>query len=169
MKLLLLVRHAKSSWKDPGLADRERPLNQRGKKDAPGMGKRLARDYPMPELMVSSPAARALGTAKALAKAIGYPRSRIRVEKRLYGADLTEFVQVIRELDDDADRALVVGHNPALTEVATLLSQHPFDNVPTCGVVALEFETDTWDDVGRTKARVLAFDYPKKPRGPDAS
>lgn len=169
MKLLLLVRHAKSSWKDPSLADRDRPLNKRGEKDAPRMGKRLAEDYLEIELMVSSPAVRALTTAKAIAKAMDYPRSRIRVEERLYGASPNGFIEVIRELDDDADRVLAVGHNPTLTEVATILSQRPFENVPTSGVVALRFETDTWDDVGRITAQVLAFDYPKKPRGTEAS
>lgn len=174
MKLLLLVRHAKSSWSDPSLADRDRPLNRRGQTDAPRMGKRLAEDYPTPpDLVVSSPATRALSTAKAIAQAVDYPGSRIRVEERLYGADPAEFVQVIRELDDDADLVVAVGHNPTLTELVTALSKHPFDNVPTCGVVALRFETSTWDDVGRgrgrTEARVLAFDYPKKSRGTEAT
>jgi phosphohistidine phosphatase len=169
MKLLLLVRHAKSSWKDRSLADRDRPLNRRGLKDAPRMGKRLAKNYPAPHLVLSSPAVRALSTAKAIAKAIDYPGSHIRVEERLYGADPEEFIQVIRDLDDGADRVLAVGHNPTLTELVTVLSQRPFDNVPTCGVVALRFETDTWDDVGRATVRLLAFDYPKKPRRPETS
>jgi phosphohistidine phosphatase len=104
MKLLLLVRHAKSSWKDRSLADRDRPLNRRGLKDAPRMGKRLAKNYPAPHLVLSSPAVRALSTAKAIAKAIDYPGSHIRVEERLYGADPEEFIQVIRDLDDGADR-----------------------------------------------------------------
>jgi phosphohistidine phosphatase len=135
MKLLLLVRHAKSSWKD--------------------LGKRLAKNYPAPHLVLSSPAVRALSTAKAIAKAIDYPGSHIRVEERLYGADPEEFIQVIRDLDDGADRVLAVGHNPTLTELVTVLSQRPFDNVPTCGVVALRFETDTWDDVGRATGNEL--------------
>ena len=164
MKLLLLVRHAKSSWKDPGLPDRDRPLNKRGQKDAPRMGKRLAEDYPELELVVSSPAERAMSTAKAIAKAIDYPKSRIRVEERLYQASPDEFIHVIRELDDDASQVVAVGHNPTLTEVATMLSRHPFDNVPACGIVALGFETDTWQDVGHTVGRLLAFDYPKKAR-----
>jgi phosphohistidine phosphatase len=164
MKLLLLVRHAKSSWKDPGLTDRDRPLNRRGIKDAPRMGKRLAEDYPAPDLVLSSPAVRALETAKAIANAIAYPVSHIRVEERLYGAGPDAFMRVIRELDDDADRVSVVGHNPTLTEVAAVLSRHPFGNVPTCGVVALTFETDAWDEVGRANVRLLEFDFPKKPR-----
>ncbi len=164
MKLLLLVRHAKSSWKDPGLADRDRPLNKRGQMDAPRMGKHLAEEYPELELLISSPAERAVSTAKAIAKAIDYPKSRIKVEERLYQARPDEFIQVIRELGKDASRVVVVGHNPTLTEVATMLSRHPFDNVPTCGVVALRFETDAWQDVGHTAGRVLGFDYPKKAR-----
>lgn len=162
MKILTLIRHAKSSWKDESLLDLDRPLSKRGRRDAPMMGKRLAERGSYADLMISSPAARALATAEAIAEAIEYPEAEIVVDERLYGADAFEWLEVIQGLDDGWDRVMCVGHNPGLTDLVDALSPDPIGNVPTCGVVELKFDTDSWALVGRIEPAEVYFDYPKR-------
>lgn len=160
MKTLILVRHAKSSWKKP-LPDHLRPLNKRGQRDAPMMGERLARREIEPDAIITSPATRALVTAEVIAQEIGHPRDEIRIDERLYGASAFELLEIIQELDDYLDCVMLLGHDPGLTDLANDLGCD-IDNVPTCGVVELEFDTDSWaliDDVDPTR---IDFDYPKK-------
>jgi phosphohistidine phosphatase len=162
IKILTLIRHAKSSWKNPGLSDRDRPLNKRGKRDAPVMGERLAERGFDPELVISSPAVRALATAEAIAEEIGYPWTEIVVDERLYEADASEWLEVIQSLDDVLDWVTCVGHNPGLTELVNYLSPYQVDNVPTCGVVELRFDTERWADIGYIRPTKVDLDYPKK-------
>lgn len=161
MKKLTLVRHAKSSWKDAGLADRDRPLNKRGRQDAPRMGKRLAQRAASPDQIISSPAVRALTTAKIMAEEIGYPPDEIIVDERLYGADIPEWLAVIRGLDDALEHVLLVGHNPGLTDLVNDLSPDGVDNVPTCGVVEMTFDVETWTRIGSVEPTAVDLDYPK--------
>lgn len=161
MKTLILVRHAKSSWKDDSLADRDRPLNRRGKRDAPEMGRRLAARGGAPDLIVSSPAVRALTTARMIAEAVGYPEAAIREDERLYLAAATELLEAIRGLDDGHDRVFLFGHNPGLTELVNELSKPAVENVPTCGVVELRLTADRWVDVSPETVRRANFDTPK--------
>ena len=125
MRELIIVRHAKSSWKDAGLDDRERTLNKRGERDAPEMGARLARRPDRPDLIVSSPAVRALETARIIARKLEYPRKKIMVEDRLYGAGIVELLDVIRNADDSVTTLMLFGHNPGLTELANHLGPRP--------------------------------------------
>jgi len=162
MKTLTLIRHAKSSWKDSGLPDWDRPLNKRGKRDAPAMGKRLAERGDYADLLVSSPALRALATAEAIAQELEYLWTEIVADERLYGADVSEWLEVIHGLDDTLDRVMCVGHNPGLTDLVNCLSPYQIDNVPTCGVVDLTFDVERWALIGRTRATGVDFDYPKK-------
>lgn len=162
MKILTLIRHAKSSWKDESLLDLDRPLNKRGRRDAPIMGQRLAERESYADLMISSPAARALATAEAIAEAIEYPEAEIVADERLYGADAFEWLEVIQGLDDGWDRVMCVGHNPGLTDLVDDLSPGQIGNVPTCGVVELKFDTDSWALVGRVEPAEVYFDYPKR-------
>jgi phosphohistidine phosphatase len=161
MKTLILVRHAKSSWKKP-LPDHLRPLNKRGKRDVPMMGKRLAKREIEPDAIISSPATRALATAETIAQEIGYPRDEIRVDERLYGASAFELLEIIQELDDHLDCVMLFGHNPGLTDLVNDLGCD-VDNVPTCGVVELEFDIDFWATVGDIDPTHVDFDYPKNP------
>ena len=161
MKELIIVRHAKSSWKDAGLDDRERPLNKRGERDAPEMGARLARRKDRPDLIVSSPAVRALETARIFARKLGYPRKDIVVEERLYGAGIAEVLDVIRNADESVATLMLFGHNPGLTELANHLGPRPIPNLPTCGVLHLRFETDAWPVVGYARGDEVLFDFPK--------
>lgn len=163
MKELIIVRHAKSSWKDAGLNDRERPLNKRGQQDAPEMGAHLARRKHRPDLIVSSPAVRALETARIIAKRLSYPRKKIAVLDRLYGAGIVELLDVIRSADDSVTTLMLFGHNPGLTELANHLGPRPIPNLPTCGVLHLGFDADTWSTVGYARGDEVLFDFPKNP------
>ena len=162
MKNLTLIRHAKSSWKNAYLLDIDRPLNKRGKRDAPVMGKRLARRESMPDLMLSSPATRALVTAEIIAEVIEYPLEEIVVDERIYGADVAEWLQIIQGLDDALDCVMCFGHNPGLTDLINSITPYYINNVPTCGILELVFDVETWANVGRVEPIEVDFDYPKK-------
>ena len=112
MKRLTLLRHAKSSWKYPNLDDLDRPLNRRGRRDAPMMGKRLAKDKTLPDLMISSPAKRAWKTAKIIAREVGCEKAKIEKNIALYEAGVSELIQVIQKIDGKYDDVMIFGHNP---------------------------------------------------------
>ena len=162
MKHLWLVRHAKSSWKDPSLGDFHRPLNKRGLSDAPEMGRRLAAGPARPELLVSSPAVRAKTTAEYIAAALEYPAEDIRWEERIYHASTLELIRLLRQMVDDIESAMFFGHNPTMTDAANVLSGSSIENVPTCGVVQLHLDIPSWARVADGVARLLDFDYPKR-------
>jgi phosphohistidine phosphatase len=164
MKTLFLLRHAKSSWKDAELADVDRPLNKRGKRDAAEMARRLAARLDPPEVIVTSPAFRALATATVMAAGIGIAPSAIEVHGHLYDAGTDELMDAIRALSDDFSRVMLVGHNPGVTETVNLLAGASIENVPTCGVAVLGLDVRTWAEVRGESATLLEFDYPK--RGP---
>ena len=166
MKTLTLVRHAKSSWKDRTLTDRERPLNKRGKNDAPVMAERITDAGIRPSLIVSSPAVRAWTTAKIVAQAIGYPLEFLQREDRLYLASLDNWLDIVAAQDEGFNNLMLVGHNPGLTEFANFLSPGLTNNLPTAGVVAVEIDQDDWSLYGCPSARLLVHDYPKKKREP---
>ncbi len=165
MKTLYLVRHAKSSWDNPELADFDRPLNDRGKRDAPRMGKKLREREIHPNLIISSPAKRAMSTGKRIAEALGFPQKNIKTDQGLYHANAEELLSIVQKLPDTCERIVLIGHNPGLTDFANDLTrdQAVITNVPTCGVVAYEFDVNSWQQVDFGKGRFLFFDYPKKP------
>ncbi|MBU0495276.1 MAG: histidine phosphatase family protein [Chloroflexi bacterium] len=162
MKTLILVRHAKSSWQHPGLTDHDRPLNARGRRDAPIMGQRLAQRGVSPDLLITSPAVRTQATVAAIAQTIGYPAAEIQVDDELYHASVFTWLTVIRSQDDDLDCVLYCGHNPGLTELVDTLSFLHLDNVPTCGIIELCFDVSAWIDVERARLTQADFDYPKR-------
>jgi phosphohistidine phosphatase len=161
MKTLFLVRHAKSSRDDPSLPDRDRPLNDRGRQDARMMGKRLAQRRVKPDLMVSSPALRALTTAQLVAAEVGYERTDIVVDDRLYASSADALLGVIGALDNKPDRVMIFGHNPEFTDLARRLSNEIID-MPTCAVAEFRFDTEAWSNVGHVAPAKVALDYPKK-------
>jgi phosphohistidine phosphatase len=162
MKTLTLIRHGKSSWKDPDIADFDRPLNSRGKEDAPEMGRRLAARGEKPDLIVTSPAKRAVSTIKKIVQEIGFCESRVLRDSRLYEAGTRELLCIIREMEDFHGYVLLCGHNPGLTDFCNLVSDISLDNLPTCGVVSIEFPVDSWNEVAAGSGRVRYFDFPKK-------
>jgi len=164
-KELLLVRHAKSSWDDPYLDDHDRPLNERGLQNAPEMGKRLQGLSIRPEVWISSTALRAITTAEIIAEQVGFPQDQIQRTKDLYHASATELQEIISELDDQIDSVVFFGHNPGVTSLVANLYGLPIDNVPTCGVVHLQFNENTWTAVSSAPPARAYFDFPKNESG----
>ena len=162
MKRLLLCRHAKSSWKDLTLEDIDRPLNKRGKKDAPEMGKRLKDQGIQPDMIVTSPARRARKTARQIAKVTGVGKKNVIMLEKVYAASPRELVEIINEFDDASSVVLMVGHNPEMTILANELGDLDIDNVPTCGIVTLDFNVKSWKEIGKNKGTLVFFDYPRK-------
>ena len=166
MKTLVLVRHAKSSWKNPRLDDHHRPLNKRGKKAAPEMARRMKKRGLRPDAIVSSDARRAMDRATAMTAVLGLPVAVIQPASDLYGASSEKIVAVIRRFPDDWQQVMVVGHNPGFTELANLFYPDRITNVPTAGVVELTFDVASWRDIHRHNLASSHYDYPKrKPSG----
>jgi phosphohistidine phosphatase len=158
---LFLVRHAKSSRDDPSLLDRDRPLDDRGRRDAPRMGRRLVKRDVKPDLLISSPALRALTTAQLIAEEVGYKREDIVVDNRLYASGPDDLLAVIRALDKKLDRVMLVGHNPEFTDLAHRLSSEIVD-MPTSAVAEFNFDTKAWSEVGEVGPVKAVLDYPRK-------
>lgn len=161
MKTLLLIRHAKSSWDDPGLSDFERPLNERGKRDAPLMAERLHERGIKVDAFISSPARRARKTAEHFAKQYKKEKDDLVLKTELYMAGDDAFFNVIEGLNDDYDCVAVFSHNPGITDFANGLSDARTDNIPTCGVFAVSADTKKWNKFREAKRKFLFFDYPK--------
>ncbi len=162
MKTLYLIRHAKSSWKNPSLKDAERPLNCRGKKDAPNMGRLLEKQKDIPELIISSPAKRALDTAKKIAREVGYPLKKIVIEQKLYMAEQSDFIAVIEKVKKSVNSLMIFSHNFGLTLFANYISGSDIINIPTCGIVRIDFEIEKWKEITKAKGTLIFFEYPKK-------
>ena len=162
MKRLTLLRHAKSSWRDPDLADFDRPLNKRGKRDAPRMGRRLAERGFVPDLLLVSPARRARLTVEAMIEHLATDNDRLIFDERIYMASASELVELLRDVAEDRLNVLLVGHNPGITDLANYLVGGRIENVPTCGVFSVELQVATWEELERSSARLLFYDYPKK-------
>ncbi|MGS3138594.1 histidine phosphatase family protein [Aeromonas sanarellii] len=160
-RTLILVRHGKSSWEQVCLADRERPLAARGLRDAPLMGGRLAREGVRPDLILSSPACRALSTARLLAHELGYPEGKIAIDDRLYESDVETLLGVMGELADELMIVLLVGHDPEFTALAHGFSRG-ITRMPTCAVARFVFETASWAEIVTQPPRSAVLDYPKK-------
>jgi len=161
MKILYLIRHAKSSWADPLLTDFNRPLNKRGKRDAPFMGQRLKAVPVQPDLIVSSTARRARKTARIIAREIGYDKNTIDYRDDIYTSDLDKLLEIIRNTGPMINALALVGHNYVITDCAELLTGETIVNIPTCGIVAISFAGMSWKEVAGKNGRLVFFDYPK--------
>ena len=158
---LLICRHAKSSWKDPGLHDFDRPLNKRGERDAPEMGRRLVQQEVRPDLIMTSPAVRAFTTACHYARQFGIPPEQIRCNPAQYAASVQGLIGLIRTVDFSVGTLMLVGHNPESTDLANTLGGLSIENIPTSGIVALAFSQCAWTDLSAGSGTLLFFDYPK--------
>jgi phosphohistidine phosphatase len=163
MKTLILVRHAKSSWNTAGLSDFDRPLNDRGKKDAPEMAKRLKDHGVKVDLFVSSPAKRAKKTAKYFAEEFETKKDEIVLIDELYAANVATFVKVVENLKDSADTVALFSHNPDITEYVNTLTNVRVDDMPTCAMFAVQADTERWSEFEKAEKKFLFFDYPKNP------
>jgi phosphohistidine phosphatase len=162
MRSLLLVRHAKSSWDDPSVPDFDRPLNERGKHDAPMMAKRLLNKKVAIQGFVSSPARRARKTASLFASAYGFQKEDIILEPALYQAEAKTFYEVIAQLPDAAKHIAIFSHNPGITEFVNTLTHVRVDEMPTCAVYAITSEAHSWANFQEASRAFWFFEYPKK-------
>lgn len=162
MKKLFLVRHAKSSWDYSDLTDFERPLNKRGRRDAPFMARLLAQQGVSPEMIISSPASRAATTARYFCESLNLSFHDISLEPKLYEASADDILNVIYGIDNSFKSIMLFSHNPGLTDLADLLLDKPIDNIPTCGIVAIGFNINSWDQISNNNSEILFFEYPKK-------
>jgi phosphohistidine phosphatase len=162
MRLLSLIRHAKSSWDYPELGDFERPLNARGRRDAPEMARRLAVELERPLRLVSSPALRAITTAQIFADTLGLKLADIRIEPRIYDATLGTLLHLVNSLDDGDPHVVLFGHNPGFTDLAQLFADPPFGEMPTCGALTLRFEAPLWREVAPRSGVVIRYRCPKQ-------
>jgi phosphohistidine phosphatase len=162
LKKLYLVRHAKSSWRNPELRDYDRPLNKRGLRDAPFMGKLIREKGIKPELLITSPARRALITAEYFADELDYKKENIITDDNLYEAGVRDIMKVITELDNNIDNVMLFGHNPGLTEFSNYISDKEIDNIPTSAVVSLILKVEQWSQINGSTCKLEFFEYPKK-------
>lgn len=162
MKNVFFVRHAKSSWAEPYLRDAERPLNKRGLRDAPFMAKMLNSKGIQADLIISSPAKRALTTAKYFAKEMNLPAEKIDINNIVYGAYPEDVIQLVKKVDNDVETLMVFGHNPTFTSIVNRFTEDYIANVPTCGIVKIEADIDSWADFGEATAVLTEFYYPKQ-------
>ena len=160
MKSILILRHAKSGWKHPELNDHDRPLNKRGKRDAPLMGEFLKNENLIPEFIISSNAKRAHSTAKIVAKASGY-KGEIALNQSLYEALPAAYIDVLRDLSNEYARVLVVGHNPGLEELVSMLTGESH-SLSTCSLVHIQLRVNKWTEMdNKTKGKLSGIWHPR--------
>jgi phosphohistidine phosphatase len=163
MKILILVRHAKSSWDHQGLDDMDRPLNEKGKKDAPEMAKRLKDKGLKLDRIISSTAKRARRTARYFAEEFDIKKDDIILTAELYMANRSGFSNTIASIKDKDEVVALFAHNPGITDFVNTLTKVRIDDMPTCGVFAVQAETDNWEKFESAEKSFLFFDYPKNP------
>lgn len=162
MRTIIFARHAKSSWSDMNLSDFDRPLNKRGKKDAPFMANLIADMGLKPGLIYSSPAKRAYTTAKYFAEALNYSKKDIQKEKLIYEFGPRAILNLIAETDDNNQMIMLFGHNPDITSLINYLSGSAIGNVPTCGVACIDLDINFWAEINDNQGKLRFYEYPKK-------
>lgn len=162
MKQLTLVRHAKSSWKDPSLNDFDRPLNKRGQKDLPAMSARIDEHGLQPDLIISSAAKRALTTAEAIHTRLGLEPQQLQVQPELYESCYETLLYCLQNSSDQYRHIMLVGHNPGLEMLGFYLTQEPVDKFPTAAVMQMHLSIRNWHELAAGCATLTWFDYPKK-------
>ena len=161
MKTLLLMRHAKSSWKDADIKDRKRPLSKRGKRNAPQMGELLKEKELLPQLILASSAVRARQTAELLAEASGY-QGDIRYLDDLYMAEADEYLDELKKLPDNLERVMLIGHNPGLESLLPMLTGR-VESLPTAAIAHLTLPISNWKELSKkTKAELVELWRPKE-------
>ncbi len=162
MKTLFLVRHAKSEWANENLADIDRPLNARGYRDAHFMSEQLKKNKLVPEQIVSSPAIRATSTALIFARNLDYDCAHIQLKKMLYETTEKEYLKIISETENAKRSLMLFAHNPTLTVLANRLTKPFTENIPTCGIVGIQFKINDWKEIMTAQGELFLYDFPKK-------
>lgn len=161
MKTLVIIRHAKSSWAEPEMDDFDRPLNEKGLRDAPLMAELLLKKNVTPDLIISSPANRAKTTSQTFAKILSYDKE-IDFQEGIYHSGSTFFRNELKNYSDDYDTIFAFGHNPDFTYLVSFFSGQQIGNLPTCGMVCIDFEIESWKNVNDINGKMRFFEYPKK-------
>ena len=161
MKSLLLIRHAKSSWKDPSLTDLQRPLKKRGIRNAREMAERIGELKLEIQKIISSPARRAVQTLDEMADATGFGQDSVQIMPELYSFDYDDVIVSLKTMDDLWQSVAMVGHNPAITDAVNFLALEHIGNIPTCGIALLELDIDHWTDLRAGCAPLQHYDFPK--------
>ena len=164
MKTLVLVRHAKSSWDDAGLRDFERPLSERGLHDAPLMASYLKDLDIIPDSIISSPAARAYTTAEIMAQTLHGSTHALKTIDDIYEAHTQALLGLINNVSDHQHILMLVGHNPSITNLANTLTHQFIENIPTCGVLTIDFDVDGWQQINARAGVLKGFESPKSIR-----
>lgn len=159
MKKLMLIRHAKSDWSHAGLSDYDRPLNERGKRNAPEMALRLKARKLVPEHLLSSGAERAKSTARIFAEHLAVDD--IEFDERIYRAAEYDLLNVVNDLPDTYSFVAIFGHNPTITELTNHLTGGDIVNMPTCGLALIDIPLDSWAEVSAGTGNLAVYDYPK--------
>lgn len=161
MKVIHLIRHAKSSWENLTPSDFYRNLNERGLRDVPFMAEKLKKLACNPDYILCSPAKRTTETAKIVCEKLNFNQNNINFEKRIYEAELKTLIEVLNEIPNHFNNAVLIGHNPAITQLSNYLTNDYIDNIPTCGIVKIEMDIDDWQHIIEGIGRKLFFIYPK--------
>lgn len=160
MKSVFILRHAKSSWKHQDIDDHDRPLNKRGKRDAPILGELLRNKHLVPDLIISSTAKRANSTAKAVAKSSGY-QGKIIMDKSLYAAEPAAYIDILHRLSNEFTQVLMVGHNPGLEELVGMITGEEH-TMPTCSLMHIQFSVNSWNEVDyKCRGKLLEILQPR--------
>ena len=161
MRILTLVRHAKSSRDYPELSDFERPLNGRGRKEAPVVAARLRKADIKPDLLLSSPATRAITTARLFAEELNMHLDEIQLNPHIYEASAWTLLHIVRALPPEHFEVMLFGHNPGISHFAHDLAKCEFDEMPTCAAVRIELPARGWSLIQPGSGKVLRYDTPK--------
>jgi phosphohistidine phosphatase len=161
MKNLILIRHAKASWDNPNPDDFERPITPQGQEDAHAMGTELKKLKIHPDLIVASPAKRTMETAEIIANELGYPVSNIKTDKQIYSGGVEDMVELIKATDKKVNTLIFFGHNPNITWLVHYFCENAKMNMPTCGVIHIEFDMTSWDHVSDAESKLVSFIHPE--------
>ena len=161
MKELFLIRHAKSDWDNPLLADIERPLNERGYSNAHLMSLRFKKS---PDLIITSPAVRAASTALIFSKNLNYEPNNLLIKRELYESTVKKYLSIVQQIDNKYNTVILFAHNPTISEFAdSLVNALPME-MPTCAIAGIGFQIENWADIKPKSGELILFDYPKKNR-----
>ncbi len=158
---LILIRHTKSSWAEPGMRDFDRPIKNDRTEDAEDMARQLNKLCLQPDLILCSPALRTKQTAEHFCNHLPYDYNKILFDMRLYESSAEDYLQVIRETDNKIETLVVIGHNPSITDFANLFLKNKLEDMPTTAVAWLQLENDTWEIGGTSAGKLKHFLTPK--------
>lgn len=162
LRTLFIVRHAKSSWDLENISDIDRPLKLKGIRDAYEMARRVKIERQLPDLLISSPAIRALHTADIFTRVFEIKYAQLKIDERIYGGGIRIIKKLISEQVSTVKRLMIFGHNPDFSELASVLTGKSYFEVPTCGLARIVFKAPDWASVSSENMQSMSLDFPKK-------